>query len=286
MKYLHFLIVATIFGSSLSSIIAAPLDLVSMKGTVHAVKHAKFENGKDFAQQVICNERMLGNSTELSKFEFLVSSGEGYYGEAKTTMGETDFKALGFKGLNSRLFIDDQSIEFDDYRGALMSLSSRCFGAAMPTIENIFQGSYTQGYIDHEKEEISCLNTKWIVERYANLGAIDFLIFSKDEASACGVSLRFSFRTIKNDEDIETGMLDMFSKGVLENDPEISDESLNQLIEEYKNSVEFKGELKQLLDSLESSREIVIVNKYDEGFCYQISGYLEALALLLGDAEK
>ena len=286
MKYLHFLITATIVGSSLPSITATPLDFVSIKGTVHAVKYEKFENEKDFTQQIICNEKVLGDSTELSKFEFLVSSGEGYYGEAEITMGKTSFKALGFKGLNSRLFVDDQSKEFDNYRGALMSLSARCFGAGMPTLEYIFQGSYTQGYIYHEKEEITYLDTQWIVEKYSNLGLIDFLIFSKDETSACGVSLRFSFRTIKNDEDIETGMLDMFSKGVLAKDPEISDESLNQLIEEYKNSVEFKSELKQLLDSLKSSREIVLVNKYDEGFCYRISGYLEALTLLIGDAEK
>lgn len=280
MKNIRFLLM--LFAGCFSSLTAVPLDLLSIKGTVHAVKYGDFEDENDFIQQIICNEGFPDKDTTLSKFEFLVSSADGYYGEAQAVMGNKNFKALGFKGSNSRLFVDGDSIEFDDYRGALMSLSSRSFGAGMPTLEKIFQGPYNEGYIGYEKEEFSCLDYQWIVERYSNLGATDVLIFSKDESSACGVSLRFSFRTIKNDEDIETGMLDMFAKGVVENDPTISDESLNQLVEEHKRSIEFTSELKQLLNNLKSSREVVIINKYERGACYQIGEFLEALASFVG----
>jgi len=278
MKYLKYIAFVVFV---VPALVAADFDLVGLNGEVRVIASKNIADMEAFPRELLCEkDRLFGQAPSICTFNALVSSELGYY--ATVEMGGRSLHAQGLKSGGSRLAIDNSFSNFDEYDGALNALSAHTLGMGSPVLDHIVRDNYKESILGYAKDVITCGESKWFIDRYSSISFYDYLVFVKDDASFCGKSLRFSFRTFKDKDGIERGMIDIYIKEQLEVAPEISDDDLDARIVAYRNSPEFREQLNTHVRLLKSASEMIIVNRYEEGICYTPESFAEKIGGFFG----
>lgn len=217
----------------------------------------------------------------FAEYELLISSDFGYYGELTQVAlsGEKHVCfALPLGGSFMHKKGSDKLVEYDDYATAILLLSDVGIGSARHVINEVVSPEISQlGLIGFKSEDIQVSNTDYLVERETFVDRVIFKIYD-----AKIQQLLFICDAPRSSEEIEEGMLDAWRKLLLQNNPTVSDEQLDEDLQAYRSSEDFSNMRRLLTKHSKEVSPLIKVDKFDDYFFLSPKNFEGLLKLKIG----